>query len=89
MPYLLLSKMAIEIYSVPAMSSEPEHVFPGARLTVSNQRISLNGETIELLDSLKSWFRPGLFTEEDPHAIVDDLGEHGAFDALDYKSGLV
>ncbi|MCJ1469131.1 Phospholipase C [Pseudocyphellaria aurata] len=64
--------MAVDIPSIPAMSPEPERVFPGAKLTVSDQRNSLEGETIELLECLKSWFRLGLFTEEDLHAVVND-----------------
>ena len=80
--------MPIDIYSVSAISSETERVFSGARLIVSDQRISFNGETIELPECLKSLSRPELFTEEDLHAIVDDLGENGAIDALDYKSRL-
>ena len=42
--FLLLSKMAIDIYSIPAMSSEPE--------------------------CLKSWFRTGIYTQQDLHATV-------------------
>ncbi len=48
--------MAIDIYSIPAMSAEPERVFSGAKLTVSDQRNGLKSETIELLECLKSWF---------------------------------
>ena len=67
--------MAIDIYSIPAMSSETERVFSGAKLTVSDQRNVLKGERIELLEYLKSWFRLGIFTEEDLHAVVNDLDE--------------
>ena len=79
----LLSKMAIDIYSIPAMSSEPERVFSGAKHTISDHRASLKSETIELLECLKSWFRIGIFTEEDLHAIVSTMGEGGE-DALDF-----
>ena len=65
--------MAIDIYSIPAMSSEPERIFSGAKLTFSDQRNGLKSETIELLEYLKSWFRLGIFTEEDLHAVVNDL----------------
>jgi len=47
------------------MSSEPERVFLGAKHTISEQRWSLEIETIELLECLKLWFRIGVFTEED------------------------
>ena len=50
----LLSKMAIDIHSIPVMSAEPERVFSGAKYTISDQRNSLKSETIELLEYLKS-----------------------------------
>ena len=73
--YPLLSRMAIDIYSIPAMSAEPERVFSGAKRTVSDSRGSLRSETIELLECLKSWFRLGIFTKEDLHAIVNTVEE--------------
>ena len=66
------------------MSSDPERVFSEAKLTVSDQRNRLKGETIELLECSMSWFRLGIFTEEDLHAVVNDLGEDGVAEALDY-----
>ena len=75
--------MAIDIYSIPAMSAEPERVFSGAKRTVSDSRGSLKGETIELLECLKSWFRLGVFTKEDLYAIIGDLDEEGALVALE------
>ena len=66
----LLSKMAIDIYSIPPMSSEPERVFSGTKHTISDQRCSLKIEAIELLECLKSWFRIGIFTQEDLHSVI-------------------
>ena len=79
--YPLLSRMAIDIYSVPAMSAEPERVFSGAKRTVSDSRGSLRSETIELLECLKSWFQLGIFTKEDLHAIVGIM-EEGSMEGL-------
>ena len=62
--------MAIDIYSIPAMSSEPERVFSGAKHTISDQRMRLKIESIELLECLKSWFRIGLFTEQELHEMI-------------------
>ena len=73
--------MAIDIYSIPAMSSEPERVFSGVKRTISDSRGSLGSEIIELLKCLKSWFRLSIFTNEDLHAIVGTM-ERGALDAL-------
>ena len=65
-----LSKMAIDIFSIPAMSSEPERVFSGAKHTLTEQRMRCNIETIQLLECLKSWFRIGIYTEEDLHRVI-------------------
>ena len=74
--------MVIDIYSIPAMSSEAERVFSEAKRTISDSRGSLKSETIELLECLKSWFRLGIFTKEDLHAIVVTMGE-GVADELE------
>ena len=71
----LLSEMAIDIYSIPAMSAEAECLFSTTKHIVSLQRKGLKSETIELLLCLKSWFRLGIFPEEDLHAIVATLDE--------------
>ena len=42
---------------------------------MSSQRNSLKSETIELLERLKSWFRMGIFMEEDLHAIIGTMEE--------------
>ncbi len=76
-----LSKMAINIFSIPAMSSEPERVFSGAKHTITEQRMSLKIDTIELLECLKSWFRIEVFTEEDLHEIV--ATEQEVVDSMD------
>ena len=88
--YPLLSRMAIDIYSIPAMSSEAERVISGAKHTISDQRAGLKSETIELLECLKSWFRAGIFTEDELHATVGTMTEGGVEaledldEALDY-----
>lgn len=79
----LLSKMAIDIHFIPPMSAEPERVFSGSKHTISDQRNSLKSKTIELLECLKSWFRLGVFTEQDLHAIVGHLDEEGTIEALE------
>jgi hAT family C-terminal dimerisation region len=50
-----LSRMAIDILSIPPMSDEPERVFSGARRTVSWDRGQLKPETIEMRECLKHW----------------------------------
>ena len=65
------------------MAAESERVFSGAKHTVSDQRNSLKSTTIELLECLKLWFKLGIFTEQDLHAIVDNLNEEGAVETLE------
>ena len=47
-------------------------------------RNSLEAETIELLECMKSWFRLGIFTEQDLHVIVSTM-EEGAAEALEFQ----
>lgn len=68
--YPLLSKMAIDILSIPAMSAEVERVFSGAKTTISEGRWRLGIDTIEALQCLKSWFRAGYYTKEELHDVV-------------------
>ena len=44
--------------------------------------IYLKSETVELLECLNSWFRAGVFTEDDLHAILGTMAE-GAVEALE------
>jgi hypothetical protein len=57
-----LAKMALEYLSIPAMSAEPERVFSGAKITISNRRYGMGGEAINALECLKSWYRDGLIS---------------------------
>ena len=56
-------------------------MFSGVKRTVSDFRGRLQSETIEILECLKSWFRLGVFTKEDLHAVVGTM-EDGAMEAL-------
>ena len=55
--YPNLSKMALDILSIPAMSADPERLFSGAKLTLTDLRNRLGIEAIQALESLKSWWR--------------------------------
>jgi hypothetical protein len=48
-----LSRMAIDILSIPAMSDEAERVFSGARRTVTWDRTLMLPETLEQRECLK------------------------------------
>lgn len=66
----LLSAMAIDIFSILAMFSEAERVFSGARRTLTDDRGSMKIDTLEAIECLKSWFRCGLFENQDVHDIL-------------------
>lgn len=55
--YPLLSKLAITLLSIPAMSAEAERVFSCARRTISWDRSRLAPDLIEALECLKYWYR--------------------------------
>jgi hypothetical protein len=42
------------------MSAEPERIFSGPHHTISWTRCSLGGDTIEMLECLKSWIRQNI-----------------------------
>jgi len=52
--YPSLYRMAIALLSIPPMSAEPEHIFSGARRTISWQQMSLGHMNIEQTECLKS-----------------------------------
>jgi hypothetical protein len=53
--YPNLSLMTIDILSIPAMSAEPERLFSGSKLTVTDIRNKLGVDSIEATECLKSW----------------------------------
>jgi hypothetical protein len=53
--YPFLSKMALDILSIPAMSADPERAFSGAKITITDRRNKLGMPMIEYLECLKSW----------------------------------
>lgn len=58
--YPNLSRFAIDILSIPAMSAEPERVFSGCRRTITWQRMRLGVKVVEEGECLKSWIRSGV-----------------------------
>jgi hypothetical protein len=75
--YPNLSRMALDILSIPAMSADPERLFSGAKITISDRRNRLGIYTIEALECLKSWLKIEAFEEEDD---VDEGQEEGHMD---------
>jgi hypothetical protein len=58
--YPRLSQMAIDIFSIPAESAEPERAFSGARRTASWDRLSMSCQNLEKVECIGSWLREGL-----------------------------
>ncbi|OWT42447.1 hypothetical protein VFPPC_18547 [Pochonia chlamydosporia 170] len=54
--YPNFSKMAVDMLSIPAMSAEPERLFSGAKITITDRRNRMGSDVIEALECLKSWF---------------------------------
>lgn len=73
--------MIIDIYFILIMFSELERIFFSVKYTVSNQKNSFETEIIKLLKCMKSWFRLGIFTEQDLHFIVNIMKD-GAVEAM-------
>ena len=46
----------MDILSIPAMSAEPERLFSGAKITITDRRNRLGSDVVEALECLKSWF---------------------------------
>jgi hypothetical protein len=53
--YSNLSRMALDILTIPAMSAVPERLFSSANITISDRRNRLHSDTTEAIECLKSW----------------------------------
>lgn len=62
--YPRLSRMAIDILSIPAESAEPERVFSGARRTASWDRLKMSCASLERVECIGNWLREGLIKPE-------------------------
>ena len=47
--------MAFDLFSIPAMSSECEHVFSQSKLLITEERNRLGAATIEADECQKNW----------------------------------
>jgi hypothetical protein len=52
--------MAIDVYTIPPMSSEPERIFSLAGVLITQRRNRLKDDVIEAHECLSSWDRSGL-----------------------------
>jgi hypothetical protein len=54
-----LSKLALDLWAIPAMAADCERAFSLAKLTTTSQRLSMQTETLEVTQCLKNWSRHG------------------------------
>jgi hAT family C-terminal dimerisation region len=52
--------MALDLLSIPAISTETERIFSGTKLTISPNRNRLGEDIIEATECLNRWYRTGL-----------------------------
>ena len=63
--YPNLSKMALNLLSIPAISTEPERLFSSCKITVIDRRNKLSGKVIEALEYLRSQYKVKAFELEE------------------------
>jgi hypothetical protein len=52
-----LSKLALDILSIPAISAEPERIFSATKLILADRQNKLSMKMIEALACWKSWYK--------------------------------
>jgi hypothetical protein len=57
-----LARMALDVFSTPPMSDEPERVFSIAGNLLSPRRRKMKGESVEQLLCLRSWQKSSIIT---------------------------
>lgn len=60
--YQILSKMAFDLFSCPAMSSECERVFSQAKRVITDERNRLNSGTVAAIECQKHLLRTGMLS---------------------------
>jgi len=55
--YPNLSKLALDILSIPVMSADPERLFSSAKILITDLRNKLGMDIIEAFECLKSWYK--------------------------------
>ncbi|KAJ6437302.1 gamma-thionin family domain-containing protein [Purpureocillium lavendulum] len=90
-----LYRLAVNIFSIPAMSAEAERVFSGARRTITWDRSRLSVKTIEQTECLKHWMKSGLLdrafmspdTTESSSPYISNCNYDGAGAVLSWMYG--
>lgn len=69
-PYL--SKMAIDMLTIPSMSADAERIFSGCKLQWTDRRNRLSVKTLESLECLKSWMNLDNWEDNNSEHVLDD-----------------
>jgi hypothetical protein len=59
--------MAIDLFTIPAMSDEPERTFSSCSLMITSHRGSLESDVVEFTQCTKNWLKNGVIT---PHILI-------------------
>jgi hypothetical protein len=78
-----LARMAIDVFSIPATSAEPERVFSLIGAMCSPRRSRLNAESMQASQCLCSWHNPGIIEDLFPDLNDGDADEDADEDAED------
>jgi hypothetical protein len=72
--YPNLSKMALDILSIPSMSTEPERLFSDAGITITDRRNCLGIESIQAIECFKLWLAKNniAFTKGFESSLIDE-----------------
>lgn len=73
--YPRLSRMALDVLSIPPISAECERLFSVVGQMVSPFRTRLEASTIGITQTVRSWVRSGLIDSAD--SLIDVSGEVG------------
>ena len=76
--YPILSQMAFDLFSIPAMSSECERQFSKAGQLLNNERPRLSAECGEGQLLIKSWIGSGIITPELGQRLLRERAAPGA-----------
>jgi hypothetical protein len=68
--------MALDILSIPAMSTKPERLFSGVKISLTNRRNHMGDDLLQALKCLKSWHKITNREYELLESLYDSL-EHG------------
>lgn len=67
--YPNLSKMALDLLTIPAMSADAERIFSGCKLQMTHRRNRMSVKVLEALELLKSWMN---LTNWEAHDAIED-----------------